>query len=92
LRVLAEYGAINLACFVMFLWRVVSGMRLMQARVLFIVLLIYMFSENLLDNFTSMALYFAFAGRMAAPELRLVPRPGERIIERDASDVSTTTA
>jgi len=75
LRVLAEYGVINLVIFVAFLLHVVGGIKLMQARVLFIVLIIYMFSENLIDNFTSMALYFAYAGRISVTNLVLVPRP-----------------
>jgi hypothetical protein len=92
LRILAEYGALNLAVFVAFLYHVLGRIKLMQARVLFIVFLIYMVSENLLDNFTSMALYFAYAGRMAAPELRLVRPRRERLIERDVSDVSPRPA
>jgi len=92
LRILAEYGALNLAVFITFLYHVVGRIRLMQARVLFIVFLIYMLSENLLDNFTSMALYFAYAGRMAAPELRLVRPRRRRLIERDVSDVSPRPA
>jgi O-antigen ligase len=49
LRVMAEYGLLNLLVFVPFT-----------------VLLIYFFSENLLDNFTSMALFFSNAGRFTS--------------------------
>jgi hypothetical protein len=35
-------------------------------KVLFMVLLIYFFSENLLDHFASMTLYFTYAGRFAS--------------------------
>jgi hypothetical protein len=93
LRILAEYGVLNLGLFIAFIYHALSRMGLMQGRVLFVVFMIYMFSENLLDNFTSMALYFAYAGRMAAPELRLVvPRRRERLTDGDVSDVSPTPA
>lgn len=72
LRILVEYGPFNLIVFVAFLIYVALSIRPVPARILFSVLLIYMLSENLLDNFTSMAIYFAYAGRMAveAPRLR----------------------
>jgi hypothetical protein len=86
LRVLAEYGPINLAIFVCFLAYVRSGLTSGAAKVLFLVLCIYFFSENLVDSFTSMALFFAYAGRMtesagagkpAKVGLRLVEPTGE---------------
>ncbi len=66
LRILAEYGIFNLIVFVLFLLHVRSELTSGATKVLFLVLCIYFFSENLLDNFTSMALYFAYAGRVAA--------------------------
>lgn len=69
LRVLAEYGILNLFIFVTFLLTILFSLRLGAARVLFMVLCAYFFSENLLDNFTSMAVYFAYAGRMSVVSL-----------------------
>ncbi|MGB3043332.1 MAG: O-antigen ligase family protein [Xanthobacteraceae bacterium] len=66
LRILVEYGPINLAIFVGFLVHIRGALKTAPARVLFVVLCIYFFSENLLDSFTSMTLFFAYAGRMAA--------------------------
>jgi hypothetical protein len=69
LRVLAEYG---LPTFLVFAWFVVSiaiSLREQAAKILFTVLLIYFLSENLLDNFTSMALFFSFAGRFTSDRL-----------------------
>jgi hypothetical protein len=65
LRILAEYGIFNLIVFVAFLLHVRSNLTSGATKVLFLVLCIYFFSENLLDNFTSMALFFAYAGRVA---------------------------
>jgi len=65
-RVLAEYGLLNLLVFVSFLLHVRLSLKTGATKVLFIILCIYFFSENLLDNFTSMALYFAYAGRLSA--------------------------
>ena len=84
LRILAEYGVFNLIVFVLFLLHVRSELTSGATKVLFLVLCIYFFSENLLDNFTSMALYFAYAGRVTAvtqqsqgdpSPRRFVPRP-----------------
>jgi len=66
LRILVEYGPINLAIFVCFLIYIRGALKTPPARVLFVVLCIYFFSENLLDSFTSMTLFFAYAGRMTA--------------------------
>jgi hypothetical protein len=66
LRILAEYGLINLVVFVCFLVHVLRSLRIGVAKVLFMVLLIYFFSENLMDHFMSMTLYFTYAGRFAA--------------------------
>jgi hypothetical protein len=78
LRILAEYGPFNLIIFVSFLLYIRSGLTTGATKVLFVVLCIYFFSENLLDNFTSMAIYFAYAGRFTAsasrPVLKAVPK------------------
>jgi hypothetical protein len=78
LRILAEYGPFNLIIFVCFLLHIRSGLTIGATKVLFVVLCIYFFSENLLDNFTSMALYFAYAGRLTATSshtfMNAVPR------------------
>jgi hypothetical protein len=66
LRVLAEYGVFSLIIFVCFLQHIRSGLRTGASQVLFLVLCIYLFSENLVDNFTSMALFFGYAGRLTA--------------------------
>ena len=66
LHILAEYGVFNLIIFAGFLVHVRRGLATGGTQVLFVVLCVYFFSENLLDNFTSMALYFAYAGRVAA--------------------------
>jgi hypothetical protein len=63
LRILAEYGFLNFAVFVLFLFYVWRRLTASPANVLFVVLCIYFFSENLLDSFSSMALFFAYAGR-----------------------------
>jgi hypothetical protein len=74
LRVLVEYGPFNLVIFVSFLLHIRNGLTTGATKVLFAVLCIYFFSENLLDNFTSMAIYFAYAGRFSATSRRPVPR------------------
>lgn len=66
LRILVEYGPINLGIFICFLIYIRGALKTPPARVLFVVLCIYFFSENLLDSFTSMTLFFAYAGRMTA--------------------------
>jgi O-antigen ligase len=66
LRILAEYGLINLAVFVCFLVHVLRSLKIGAAKILFMVLLIYLFSENLIDHFVSMTLYFTYAGRFSA--------------------------
>jgi hypothetical protein len=66
LRVLAEYGLFNFLVFVPFVLSIALSIKQQAARILFTVLLIYFLSENLLDNFTSMALFFAYAGRFTS--------------------------
>ena len=65
LRILVEYGPINLAVFVGFLLHVLLKLKSGLTKVLFMVLLIYFFSENLIDHFVSMTLYFTYAGRFS---------------------------
>ena len=66
LRILAEYGFLNLAIFACFLLHVLLNLKAGHTKILFMVLLIYFFSENLIDHFSSMTLYFTYAGRFAA--------------------------
>jgi hypothetical protein len=66
LRILAEYGAINLVIFVCFLLHVLFNLKAGVTNVLFMVLMFYFFSENLIDHFASMTLYFTYAGRFSA--------------------------
>jgi len=66
LRILAEYGPINLAIFTCFLLHVLFNLKNGLTKVLFMVFLIYCFSENLVDHFASMTLYFTYAGRFSA--------------------------
>jgi hypothetical protein len=66
LRVLAEYGLLSFLVFAFFVVRIAILLKLQAAKILFTVLLIYFFSENLIDNFTSMALFFSYAGRFTS--------------------------
>ena len=66
LRILAEYGPINLVIFVCFLMHVLLNLKTGVLKILFVVLLVYFFSENLIDHFASMTLYFTYAGRYSA--------------------------
>jgi hypothetical protein len=66
LRILAEYGLFNFLVFVPFVLSIALTIKQQSARILFTVLLIYFLSENLLDNFTSMALFFSYAGRFTS--------------------------
>jgi O-antigen ligase len=66
LRVLAEYGLFSFLVFFVFVVSIVISIKLQPAKILFTVLLIYFLSENLIDNFTSMALFFAYAGRFTS--------------------------
>ncbi|ACA19312.1 O-antigen polymerase [Methylobacterium sp. 4-46] len=63
LRVLAEYGLPSLIVFVCFLYHVWKSLGNGPERVLFLVLCVYFFSENLIESFSSMGLFFAYAGR-----------------------------
>jgi hypothetical protein len=66
LRVLAEYGLLSFLVFVSFVISIATSIKLPAAKIIFTVLLIYFFSENLIDNFTSMALFFSYAGRFTS--------------------------
>jgi hypothetical protein len=66
LRVLVEYGLFTFLVFVFFIVSIVTSLKMQAAKIIFTVLLIYFMSENLLDNFTSMALFFAYAGRFTS--------------------------
>lgn len=80
LRIMAEYGIINVVIFVLFLVHVHGRLPAGGPKVLFVVLCIYFFSENLLDNFTSMALYFAYAGRISAATEKETAGGGHSVI------------
>jgi hypothetical protein len=69
LRILAEYGLLNFLVFVPFVLSIALSIKQQAAKIIFTVLLIYFFSENLLDNFTSMVLFFANAGRFTSLRL-----------------------
>jgi hypothetical protein len=69
LRVLAEYGLFNFLVFVPFVLSIAFSIKQQAARILFTVLLIYFLSENLLDNFTSMVLFFSYAGRFTSGKM-----------------------
>jgi O-antigen ligase len=66
LRILTEYGLLSFLVFLAFVVSIVFSIKLHAAKVIFTVLLIYFFSENLVDNFTSMALFFSYAGRFTS--------------------------
>lgn len=68
LRVLAEYGLLNFLVFVVFVFSIVFSLKDRAAKTMYTVLLIYFLSENLIDNFTSMALFFSYAGRFTSPK------------------------
>jgi hypothetical protein len=88
LRVLAEYGPLNLIVFVSFLVYIHNNLQAGAPRVLFVVLCIYFFSENLLDNFTAMAIYFAYAGRLTSASSKMTkgwtsgPNPRPQLVDR----------
>lgn len=73
LRILAEYGLFSCVIFVVFVASILASLKQQAPRILFTVLLIYFISENLVDNFTSMALFFAYAGRATAKPV--APKP-----------------
>jgi O-antigen ligase len=68
LRVLAEYGLLNFLVFAIFVFTIVFSLKDRAAKTMYTVLLIYFLSENLIDNFTSMTLFFSYAGRFTAPK------------------------
>jgi hypothetical protein len=82
LRILVEYGPLNLVIFVCFLAHVRAELTMDAAKILFVVLCIYFLSENLLDSFTSMTLFFAYAGRMTAGGMGTSARNLNRILSQ----------
>ena len=68
LRVLAEYGLLNFLVFAIFVFTIVFSLKDRAAKTMYTVLLIYFLSENLIDNFTSMTLFFCYAGRFTSPK------------------------
>jgi hypothetical protein len=82
LRILVEYGPLNLVIFVCFLAHVRAELTMDAAKILFVVLCIYFLSENLLDSFTSMTLFFAYAGRMTAGGVGTSARNLNRILSQ----------
>ncbi|UPK37773.1 O-antigen ligase family protein [Bradyrhizobium sp. 186] len=68
LRVLAEYGLLNCVLFVVFVFSIMFSLKERAAKTMYTVLLIYFLSENLIDNFTSMTLFFSYAGRFTSPK------------------------
>ena len=78
LRILAEYGLLNLFVFVCFMLHVLLNLKTGHTKVLFMILLIYFFSENLIDHFPSMTLYFTYAGRFAAMRGEEMPSMGRK--------------
>jgi len=68
LRVLAEHGLLNFLIFIVFVFSIVFSLKDRAAKTMYTVLLIYFLSENLIDNFTSMTLFFSYAGRFTSPK------------------------
>ncbi|MET3911295.1 hypothetical protein ABID59_005658 [Bradyrhizobium sp. S3.3.6] len=68
LRVLAEYGLLNAMVFIVFVFGIMFSLKERAAKTMYTVLLIYFLSENLIDNFTSMTLFFSYAGRFTSPK------------------------
>ncbi|GGA36359.1 hypothetical protein [Pelagibacterium lentulum] len=62
LRVLAEFGAINFIFFLVFNARILLSLPSRLQKTFFTVLLIYFFTENLIDNYASMAIFYFTAG------------------------------
>lgn len=68
LRYLAETGLISLGIFIAFLIRVTRKLPTVDAKIIFTVLLLYLGSDNLIDGFSTMAIFFVFAGMAAKAE------------------------
>ena len=80
LRLLFEFGLVTLAAFVAMLALVFARLRRRWETVPLLTVAIYLFSENLINNFTAMAFFFLSAGVLAervAAESRL-PAPERR--------------
>lgn len=71
LRILAEFGLLNFGCFVAINVYALKGLKDNGLRIFFTILLIYYISENLIDNFASMAMFYVAAGiyaKAASPD------------------------
>jgi len=66
LRILVETGLITLGIFIALLIRVTQNLPTVAARIIFTVLLFYFSSDNLIDGFSTMAIFFGFAGIAAS--------------------------
>ena len=62
LRVLAEYGLLNFVCFISLIFIALKRLPNSYLRSLFTVYVVYSLSENIIDNFSSVALLFGAAG------------------------------
>ncbi|SFN67143.1 hypothetical protein SAMN05428984_0068 [Sphingomonas sp. OK281] len=65
LRVLVEFGVFNLICFLTLLIIIILRLPSKITKSLFTVYVIYSFTDNMIDNFSSMVLLFAGAGLYA---------------------------
>lgn len=65
LRILVEFGPLNFFCFVSLIVVAVRGLPNNTLRSLFTIYVIYSFTDNIIDNFTSIALLFGGAGLFA---------------------------
>jgi hypothetical protein len=77
LRIIAEFGIINFACFIYLNLFALFSLKDKGLRIFFSILLIYYSSENLIDNFASMAIFYVAAGlyAQAGREPRPAPAP-----------------
>jgi hypothetical protein len=62
LRILVEFGILNLLCFLSLLFIALRNLADNNLRALFTVYIVFSFSDNLLDNFSSVVLFFGSAG------------------------------
>ncbi|MBH0114328.1 hypothetical protein I5E68_15390 [Novosphingobium sp. YJ-S2-02] len=75
LRILAEFGLVNFICFLSLIFIALKRLPNSYLRSLFTVYAVYSLSENIIDNFTSVALLFGAAGlfgRKGVPQARVV--------------------
>lgn len=67
LKVLVEFGVFSFIAFIALLARIIFSITNRVQRSLFVVMVIYFATDNLLTNFSSMALLFGFAGLVFEP-------------------------